>query len=511
MKSLFHAIIIWFLLFGDSYAQSTFKYKNHISQTTRNIIPALGGGYFLSAGSTGTTIVHLDNDYNFIWEKSLGSGTIYSFSQCSNGDLLFTGKIGYNTFVIRTDSVVNYIWGKQFAHGPFWNEGRKIIEHSLGDIYVVGNSKEIYLNDTSIVLMLMKLDSSGNISWVQTRAPLHLSYGIDIAESTDGYIIVGSTRFTLNTVEGNMMYFNPSGTGISTAWITAYSPTVAGELDAICPLPNGGSIALARIPGVQNTAAIKLHSQGPLGTSGIEMEYDLPSPQMGTWQINNGTITQTNDKGFSITGNINDPNFTRLILKVDSMLIPEWCRLYKSISPSTSSTIIQVADRGYLVVSNDGTNTVLIKTDSLGHANCNDSTVTINNYFQGNGGAVLQNFTLGLYPQFSVYNYLVATNALWNSTWDTICYDINNQINEAYLSQIILYPNPASDQFVIDNFPFSSKKIIAFNFLGEVIYYSQEDNLHSSINCGQWPEGIYFVLVSDIYGKWNCGRISVVR
>ena len=54
----------------------------------------------------------------------------------------------------------------------------------------------------------------------------------------------------------------------------------------------------------------------------------------------------------------------------------------------------------------------------------------------------------------------------------------------------MLYPNPASDRFMIEG---KVKEIKAFDALGQMVYQGKDN----TVEVAAWPQGVYFVRVVD--------------
>ena len=57
-------------------------------------------------------------------------------------------------------------------------------------------------------------------------------------------------------------------------------------------------------------------------------------------------------------------------------------------------------------------------------------------------------------------------------------------------SHSMLYPNPASDRFMIEG---KVKEIKAFDALGQMVYQGKDN----TVEVAAWPQGVYFVRIVD--------------
>ncbi len=73
---------------------------------------------------------------------------------------------------------------------------------------------------------------------------------------------------------------------------------------------------------------------------------------------------------------------------------------------------------------------------------------------------------------------------------DTVFVSVEVTDIQEYSSETHLYPNPASDRFIIEG---KVKEVKAFDALGQMVYQG-EDN---TVEVAAWPKGVYFVRVAD--------------
>jgi hypothetical protein len=140
-----------FLLFVFAFAANAQQFQLQASSGIGGLQRSVNGGYFLlagydSAGITGTRVLRLNEQLEVQWEKVLVDADVSSFAQDSTGEIYFTGQAPSgtltNVLVIKTDSLVQVIWSKQYEHAPFNSWGEKIIKHSSGVLFVMGASYE---------------------------------------------------------------------------------------------------------------------------------------------------------------------------------------------------------------------------------------------------------------------------------------------------------------------------------------------------------------------------------
>ncbi|TAH42306.1 MAG: T9SS type A sorting domain-containing protein [Bacteroidetes bacterium] len=115
-------------------------------------------------------------------------------------------------------------------------------------------------------------------------------------------------------------------------------------------------------------------------------------------------------------------------------------------------------------------------------------------------GTTVEN-TAGIY--FDT-NLPVLTNTTFNTLTDLLPVAVFPVLNDQY-NQLLLYPNPASQSFsILMGKSFGDKASIRIvNSQGQLIRSLSSSSNLESINVEEWPEGIYFILVTSSDAKFR--------
>jgi hypothetical protein len=168
--------VIWNKMYLDT---DTYPYS--IGTTVRETINKTG---YVMAGEHGISIqtsffqlIRTDTLGNLLWRKYYGGA--YNKSRCENlvvlpdggyllGGYTFSSVVNsLNGMLVKTDSMGNQIWRKQY--GGFYKDGFARIALALDGNYIIGNVFEINPN-TPLVnqINIIKTDTAGNILWNKT-------------------------------------------------------------------------------------------------------------------------------------------------------------------------------------------------------------------------------------------------------------------------------------------------------------------------------------------------------
>lgn len=152
-------------------------------------------------------IVKLDAFGNLLWQKTYpGYGDDYvarSIKQTIDNGFIIAGAIsngGRNYFIVKMDSLGNIIWQKSL--GGTGDEAALSIQQTNDNGYIVAgysisNNGDVTGNHGGFDYWIVKLDSSGNLSWESSLGgPFH-DIGNCVQQTNDGgYIISGAKNYS---------------------------------------------------------------------------------------------------------------------------------------------------------------------------------------------------------------------------------------------------------------------------------------------------------------------------
>jgi hypothetical protein len=217
-------VIEWEKSLGGSNNESALS----IQQTSDGGYIAAGGSSSNDGDVTGSNgaadywIVKLDATGNMTWQKSLGgSGEDYAHSikQTTDGGYIVAGQSGSNDgdvtgnhgehdyWIVKLDSTGNITWQKSLG-GSSYDVAHSIQQTSDGGYIVAGESRsndgDVTGNQGGRDYWIVKLDATGNITWQKSLG----GYGEDdahsIKQTTDGgYIVAGGSSSNDGDVTGN--------------------------------------------------------------------------------------------------------------------------------------------------------------------------------------------------------------------------------------------------------------------------------------------------------------------
>jgi prepilin-type N-terminal cleavage/methylation domain-containing protein len=377
---------------GNCWAKT---YGGRFYDEARAIIQTSDGGYIL-AGTTqfsdGTyaLVIKLDSSGNIQWAKTykkIGGEDAYSIIQTSDGGYILAGRgsiFGYtDVLVIKLDSSGNIQWAKGFGGSSSYDEAYSIIQTSDGGYILAGITEP---SGTGIGnVLVIKLDSSGNIQWVKTyRIGYHdVAYSI-IQTSDGGYILVGVTYSGATSVgpkKDDVLLIKTDSSG-NIQWAKTYG----GGMDIL----GRGINTLAYSIAQTSDGGYILAGERDIGIGGYGMLL-IKTNSLGNIQWAKTywrsfekaySIIQTSDGGYILAGETYGLGLGRadaLLIKTDSSGNIQWAKTYGGAVDDRAYSIIQTSDGGYILAGEtysfgaflgyQTSDIIVIKTNSSGNVN----------------------------------------------------------------------------------------------------------------------------------------------
>jgi hypothetical protein len=332
----------------------------------------MDGGYIVAGytasfgvGNTDIWILKLNVSGDIAWQKTYGTsrnGEIaHSIQQTTDGGYIVAGRIGYivetppgypkaitlDILVLKLDSNGNIIWQK--TYGSEGDESNAFIQVTSDGGYIVLCTATSF-GAGNRDLWVIKLDSRGDVTWQKAYGGSgDEGTGVDnfkhsIQETSDGgYIIANQTR-SFGAGDSDIWVLKLNGTG-SIMWEKTYGGTYRDDAFSIQQTDDEGYV----VAGVTSSFGagsfdfwvLKLHSSG---------DIDWQKTYGGSDSDYSSSIQQTIDGGYIIAGNGIDTNL--LILKINTIGDITWWRTYTEDHAGYFPSIQQTLDGGYIVGTN---------------------------------------------------------------------------------------------------------------------------------------------------------------
>jgi hypothetical protein len=215
------------------------------------IIQTSDGGFIIGAGGSDSAIIKLDQNGNIQWYRALGyqvGGDIFDFRQTSDGGYIGISTLpgvilGLDIGVVKLDSDGNIQWGRAYGGNGAWDVPYSIHETSDGGFVVVGVTNSFSsTNINDINIWVFKINSQGDIIWQKEYGvPNATDYAFSSIQMPDGgYIIVG---FTTASGMGDLLLMKIDSEG-NIVWQKVYGGTYP-DVGISIQMTNDGNLIIS--------------------------------------------------------------------------------------------------------------------------------------------------------------------------------------------------------------------------------------------------------------------------
>ncbi|MFL3662628.1 MAG: SBBP repeat-containing protein [Flavobacteriales bacterium] len=474
---------------------------------TADFDPGVGVSNITSSGARDIFISKLDSAGNFVWVKSIG-GTLHDqgFSLVADpmGNVyttgLFQGVVDFDPgvgtfnlvssgvreiFISKLDTVGNFLWAKKIG-GTGYDDAQSITLDDIGNVYTTGGFEGTVDFDPgtstfnltasgSQDIYISKLDASGNFIWANNMGGTGSDIGNSISIDLNGGVYICG-------------YF--SGITDFDPGINTYNLTSAGSEDVFIQ-------KLSQCNSLANYTYINNGSGNYTFTNTSSGNFNKSH-----WAFGDGTISILTSSNHTFT---NNGTFIVVLTINDSTLGTSCYNYFLDTITVTGVTNPLQCNAGFVMYPDTSTGNITVINSSTG-----SNLTYLWNFGDGNTSTLQHpNHTYSTAGPF----YLCLTVDDGNSCIDTYCDSIGSNgvvfkqngftINvisppiitgvknvEKIISEITIYPNPTSNQLIID----SEQKINEISIIditGKTLrVYTTSLN---SINVSDLPSGIYFI------------------
>lgn len=446
---------------------------------------------------------------------------------------------------IKTDSVGNIQFVKYFKYTGTAYQGASLPSQTIDSGFVIPGTFSNPSFKYSLPL-LIKINKNGNIQWAKQYGNMkHIAKGVSSIATLNGYFVSGSIKDTVS--QNNFVFILKTNFSGTLLWYKLYSISNKQE-DINCFIKTyDGGLLLAgsdwQNAANGNTFLLKTDSLGNLSWANI---YGLPHgseplsaietidhsivitgrvPRNGgsdwdthlmkfsetgiyKWGKRIGgikpdegySVHQTTDNGFIICDEPEDSTSVSSttsqtgLIKTDSTGVVQWAKIIRHTSKGTFPFgSVQNKDKSLTIAGMDGSygdtaRITLTRTDSLYSSVCQETTITLpSSSLSVTNTAVGSVITLNGELTFSV------SDSTLQIPYSNLCSDVSIKEYKAN-DQILLYPNPASNQLYIETNTVDKLNVDLYDVNGRHMF-SKNVSDKSNIDVTSLNEGIYTLTI----------------
>lgn len=395
MKKLLLLSFVFTLLSFFSFAQTTFQkvYGGEFMDNGNSVRKTNDNGYFIvgtttSYGSGGRDILAIKTNYagDTLWTRTFGGDIDNEYGFCgqqtSDGGYIISGvassfdDVGGDVYVIKLNSNGDTSWTR--TYGSFGYEWGSFIQQTTDGGYIVIGQTPIGAGGFDAYLI--KLSSTGNISWTKTYGGTGLEIGYAVQQTADGgYIITGQID-TYGAGGGDFLLIKTDASGTA-IWKKAYGTANSDEAGvSVKQTSDGGYLiggsAAGATTGSIDMCLIKTDANGNISWS---------KTYGGNLTDECNEVIQTTDGGYILIGRSfsfsTSSDYDIYVVKTNNQGDVSWSKTYGSSGSAVNNdfgySIQQTSDGGYIMTGESFgfgagiKNMYLIKTDVSGNSGCN--------------------------------------------------------------------------------------------------------------------------------------------
>ena len=452
--------------------------------------------------SGGLHLIRMSNSGSILQEKSLGIPIGFSsnkmMQQTNDGGYI----IGNFNYLAKLDQNLNVLWSKSYnASGTFGSNAHSVLQTKEGNYLSVSD----HYNGTRTELHLSRVGSNGTIIWSKIIAdsnninidPFHNMIAENVIQTLDsGFVIVGSYRGFVTYESDDILLLKINSLG-NLLWAKRIGGVGDEYAKSLIELENGNIMLFGS---TQNFGSIegslflmKLNNLGEIGWSYSYGGPDNDSPKDFVSTSDGGFVMGAYSESFS--------TFSKyLLMRTDSTGNIRWSNTYGGyFSHAGNGNVLQTFDggflmNGYAVLDSNAIryNTFLVKTDSLGNSGCSaQQAVSLNkqDLFFGT-------FDLQLFEQPGFVLNTTAINLPNNSYQisDCLLTAISN-ISQKEIHKINILRNPfTTETTIISDLFLTNAKLKIVNMIGQTVQEICNINGTSiTLYRNNLSSGLYFI------------------
>ena len=347
-----------------------------MQQTTDGGYIVAGGTRSFGDGSYDFWVMKLDGNGAITWQKTYGGeGYDYatSIQQTADGGYIVAGDTssfgagGLDAWVMKLDSTGAITWQKTYG-----DEGSQYFNHiqqtADGGYIAAGENRSSGAGSDDV--WVMKLNATGGVTWQKTYGGIGNDWAHVVQQTEDGGYIVSGATYSFGAGDRDAWILKLNSTGAVT-WQKTYGGEAVDFPYSIQQTLDGGYIVAGYTEsfdlGDRDAWILKLNSTGAV-----------------TWQKTYGggdedyvtSIQQTADGGYIVAGltqSFGTGDSDVWVLKLDNTGAITWQKTYGGVAGYKSAdSIRQTQDGGYIVVGynyylfGDTSDVFALKLDSSG-------------------------------------------------------------------------------------------------------------------------------------------------
>jgi hypothetical protein len=378
-------LIATLLLSQIADAQTMFQkhYGGQYDDGGGSVLQTDDGGYIVAAQTfsfgTGTSdiyIIKTDAFGNEIWSKVYGGNgwdAPFGIIPANNTGYIIVaqtssfGAGASDAFLMKISLNGDSVWFK--TYGGIKDDGANSIDICTDSGFIICGTTCSYSNVFSAAY-LIKTNSNGDTIWTRTYEEKDYNNASSIITTHDGGFLLAGIAETGGALGADGLVIRTNSNG-DTLWMKIYGGLSYDNFSSVCEDNNGNFLLCGTtynlVSGSYDAYILKINSNG----------QELWSKTYGGFDVDNaGSIKHTNDNAFIIAGSTESYGVGGkdvLLLKIDQNGDTLWSKTFGGTSDDVAGSVRQTNDNGFIITGytksfSANSDVYLIKTDANGYS-----------------------------------------------------------------------------------------------------------------------------------------------
>ncbi|MDI6807944.1 MAG: M6 family metalloprotease domain-containing protein [Candidatus Eisenbacteria bacterium] len=272
----------------------------------------------------------------------------FSIIQASNGGLVVTGETksygagGNDLLLMKLDSSGNHLWTSVLG-GSSEDYGSSVTQTSDGGFAVTGGTNSLGSGDYDV--LIAKFDSAGTHLWTQTLGDMYEDYGSCIIETSDSCLVVTGTTGGYGASSNDLLLVKLDSLG-NILWTRVLGGNTEDYGFSVVETSDKGFVVTG-----------KTNSFGAGGSDILLTKFDSAGNHLwtkvfgGSYDEYGSSLVKASDEGFVVTGRTNsygDGDYDLLVASFDSTGSHSWTRTVGGVYEDYGSSVV-VASGGLVM------------------------------------------------------------------------------------------------------------------------------------------------------------------
>ncbi len=483
--------------FQKTYGNAYWDWASDVLTTSEPGYLILGSTNFVGASDTRIYLVKTGGQGDLKWTKIYGNVNDHigmTIANTVDGNYIIAAQESapqtLYPLLIKINDHGDIIYSRKFSEGANSRPRCVIATYDSGAVMTGEISRP-----NAGAIFLLKTNKAGDLQWSKAyRGAIQGNYQVEsmIQTSDSGYALVGTCRFysvTPNT-HLNLLLIKLNSVG-DIQWTKVFGGTIDDKARDVIQTSDGGYMLTGTVSNVAHSYEVSLIKTNAIGDTLWTRSYGGVSYDEGY------AVKQLIDDSYVVFGqtqSFGTGDLDCYLLKVDSSGDLQWSKKYGGPSTDFSYGLQLTSDDGFVLAGGAGDlgpgayDVYLIKTDSDGNSGCYETRPsTARSFIPLQVSSAPMNISNA---GFSAYNYPIGIQS--GGIGMEVCHVNETQTINEINQQIVASPNPFTSEIRISSR--LNGEVVLFDIAGNIILRQKIISGVVSLNTENVAPGFYILV-----------------